>query len=352
MLARIHSAVIVGIDAVPSEVEVDVARGGFERSTIVGLPDAAVKESTDRVRSAIFNCGYPYPKTASIINLAPADIKKEGPSFDLPIALGMLFGQGVLQSEKLPQCTVLGELALDGRVRAVKGILAAALMAQQKGFAAILVPADNALEAAVVQGIDVIPIASLTEAVGYLTDQLPLEPAQVDIDALFGQASQYDVDFADVKGQESVKRALTIAAAGNHNLLMIGPPGAGKTMLTKRLPTILPPLTLAESLETTRVHSALGLLSPEQPLLARRPVRAPHHSASAPSLVGGGTIPKPGEISLAHNGLLFLDEFPEFTRTVLETIRQPLEDHRVTIARAAGTLTFPANIMLVAAMNP
>ena len=352
MLARIHSAAIVGIDAVPCEVEVDVARGGFERSTIVGLPDAAVKESTDRVRSAIINCGYPYPKTASVINLAPADIKKEGPSFDLPIALGMLFGQGVFQSDKLPHCVVIGELALDGRVRAVRGVLAAALMAQNHRMSAILVPADNCLEAAVVQGIDVIPIASLSEAVGYLTDQLPLEPAQVDIDALFSQASQYDVDFSDVKGQESVKRALTIAASGNHNLLMIGPPGTGKTMLTKRLPTILPPLTLAESLETTRVHSALGLLSPDQPLLARRPVRSPHHSASAPSLVGGGTIPKPGEVSLAHNGLLFLDEFPEFTRTVLETIRQPLEDHYVTIARAAGTLTFPANIMLVAAMNP
>lgn len=352
MLARIHSATIIGIDAVPCEVEVDVARGGFERSTIVGLPDTTVKESVDRMRAAILNCGYPYPKTASVINLAPADIKKEGPSFDLPIALGMLFGQGVFQSDKLQQCTIIGELALDGRVRSVKGVLAAALMAQQRNFTTILVPADNALEAAVVQNIDVIPITSLTEAVGYLTDQLPLEPAHVDIDKLFSQASQYDIDFSDVKGQESVKRALTIATAGNHNLLMIGPPGTGKTMLTKRLPTIMPPLTLDESLETTRVHSALGLLATDQPLLARRPVRAPHHSASAPSLVGGGSIPKPGEISLAHNGLLFLDEFPEFSRTVLETIRQPLEDHQVTIARAAGTLTFPANIMLVAAMNP
>ncbi|MFC1781987.1 YifB family Mg chelatase-like AAA ATPase [Planctomycetota bacterium] len=352
MLARIHSAAIVGIDAVPCEVEVDVARGGFERSSIVGLPDTAVKESIDRVRSAVINCGYTHPNTASVINLAPADIKKEGPSFDLPIALGMLFGQGLIQSEILHETIILGELALDGRVRSVKGVLSAAMMARQENFKTILVPADNAAEAAVVQEIDVIPVASLTEAAGFLTGQLPLEPTSIDIDTVFARASKYDLDFSDVKGQESAKRALCITAAGNHNILMIGPPGAGKTMLTQRLPTITPPLSLDESLETTRVHSAMGVLKKGEPLLAKRPVRAPHHSASGPSLVGGGTIPRPGELSLAHNGLLFLDEFPEFNRNVLETIRQPLEEGFVTISRAAGTLTFPANIMLVAAMNP
>ncbi|MBN1846677.1 MAG: YifB family Mg chelatase-like AAA ATPase [Sedimentisphaerales bacterium] len=352
MLARIHSAAIVGIDALACEVEVDVARGGFERSTIVGLPDAAVKESIDRVRSALTNCGYPFPRTASVINLAPADLKKEGPSFDLPIALGMLFGQGVIQSDLLDETVVVGELALDGRVRAVRGALAATIMTRQGGFRRVLVPHDNVREAAVVDGVDVIGLHSLTEAVGFLTDQLPLEPATVDLDEVFSQAARYDIDFSDVKGQESVKRALTVAAAGNHNILMIGPPGTGKTMLTRRLPTIMPPLTLAESLETTRVHSAVGLLQKGQTLLGRRPVRAPHHSASGPSLVGGGTIPRPGELSLAHNGLLFLDEFPEFPRAVLETIRQPLEEGCVTISRSAGTMTFPANIMLVAAMNP
>ena len=352
MLARIHSAAMVGIEAIACEIEVDAGKGGFDRSTIVGLPDAAVKESVDRVRSAVINCGYSYPNASSIINLAPADIKKEGPSFDLPIALGFLFGQGLVTSEILDQCLIAGELALDGRVRSIRGALSMAILARDQGFKNLLVPAENAKEAAVVQDIHVIPISSLTEAAGFLADQLPLEPTAIDLETVFAQASRYDVDFSDVKGQESVKRALTIAAAGNHNILMIGPPGTGKTMLTKRLPTILPPLSLDESLETTQIHSVLGLLKKDMSLLGTRPVRSPHHSASGPSLVGGGSIPKPGELSLAHNGVLFLDEFPEFNRTVLETIRQPLEDHQVTIARAAGTLTFPANIMLVAAMNP
>ena len=356
MLARIISSAMVGIEAMPCEVEVDIPNEVGEkdknRFIVVGLPDTAVKESIERVKSAVNNCGYTFPMGEGVINLAPADIKKEGPCYDLPIALGILCGMKYLSCEKLRDTVVIGELALDGRVRPVRGILAAALMAAKIGCKTIIVPADNAREAGVVQEIDVIPVTSLSEAVGFLNDQLPLEPTSVDIDEVFAVCSQYDIDFADVKGQESVKRAITIAAAGRHNIIMVGPPGTGKTMLAKRLPTIMPPLTVAESLETTRIHSSVGLLKPQQALLARRPVRHPHHSASGPSLVGGGAVPRPGELSLAHHGLLFLDEFPEFSRNVLENIRQPLEDKQVTISRAAGTLSFPANFMLVAAMNP
>ena len=352
MLARLHSVTLVGIEGIICEVEVDVGRGGFEKSLIVGLPDTAVKESTERVKSAIVNSGYKYPRTQSLINLAPADVKKAGPAFDLPIALGMLIGQGVLVSSVLKDFVIVGELALDGRVRPVNGVLSMAMTAAANGFTRMIVPLENAKEAAVVTDIEVYGVGSLAQAASFLAGQLPLETTTVDIEELFNIASSYEVDFADVKGQESVKRALTIAGGGGHNIMMIGPPGAGKTMLAQRLATILPALCLKESLETTCIYSAVGLLDKDKALLATRPVRMPHHSASGPALVGGGTNPRPGELSLAHFGILFLDEFAEFPRHILEMIRQPLEDGFITVSRAKGTIRFPAQFMLVAAMNP
>jgi magnesium chelatase family protein len=333
-------------------VEVDVCRGGFERPVIVGLPDTAVKESIERVRSSIVNSGFQYPETQSLINLAPADVKKVGPAFDLPVALGILACGGTLQSDSLREYVVIGELALDGRVRPVNGVLSMAMTSAEAGFTKMIVPLENANEAAVVKDIEVYPVGSLAQAVALLSEQLPAEPTTVDLDALFEQCGSYEVDFSDVKGQESVKRALTIAAAGAHNLMMIGPPGAGKTMLAQRMATILPPMTLPESLETTRIYSAVGMLAKDKALIATRPVRAPHHTASGPALVGGGAHPRPGELSLAHHGILFLDEFAEFPRHVLEMIRQPLEDGAVNVSRAKGTLCFPARFILIAAMNP
>jgi magnesium chelatase family protein len=333
-------------------VEVDVSQRGLARSVIVGLAQTAVKESIERVRRAMINGGFPFPGHALLINLAPADVKKEGPSLDLPIAIGLLRASGSIDTDVHKKYLIAGELALDGRLRKIKGALSLAMLARERKMRGVILPAENAREAAVVEGVEVFAVGTLAEAVGFLNERLPVEPYELDGEPYTASAVSPELDFADVRGQEAVKRAVTVAAAGAHNLLMIGPPGTGKTMLAQRMAGVLPPLSRSESLETTRIYSALGLLPDGIALMDERPVRMPHHSATAQALIGGGTIPRPGEVSLAHHGILFLDELPEFSRYVLETLRQPLENGEVTVARVHGSMKFPARFMLVAAMNP
>jgi magnesium chelatase family protein len=352
VLSQVYSSAIFGVDAYLMEIEVNYRQSARADTVIVGLPDAAVKESKDRVLTALANSGFVPVHGVTTINLAPADIKKEGPSFDLPIALGLLASTGQLRSNSFGDYVVVGELALNGAVRRVNGALPVAMCARKSGKRGVLVPVENAPEASVVDGVEVHGVKDLVQAVRFIEGDERLEPIHTELSELFADSRSYPIDLHDVKGQAHVKRALEVAVAGGHNILMIGPPGAGKSMLAKCVPTILPEMTLEEALETTKIHSIVGLLTSDNYLIATRPFRSPHHTISNAGLVGGGSFPRPGEVSLAHNGVLFLDELPEFRRDALEVMREPLEEGWITISRALGSLTFPASFMLAAAMNP